>query len=425
MSPSWKRFVIVIAATLLSMVSFGAGVVAGPRVQATMGVTPAAVAGLPVEFRALLQVWSLVNDNYVDHKAVDPKTMAYAAINAMLGTLRDTGHTRFLTADEYRGQQEHFQGQFTGIGTTVAVRDRRPVILEPVPGAPAEKAGLRADDVILAIDGRDTTDMAPEDAAKLIRGRRGTTLVLTVRRGGGAAFDVSVVRDVIPIVTIRWQMLGGSDVADISIGEFSDGTDRKLDDAIQAARKEGAKRFIIDVRDDPGGLLGESVGVTSAFVSRGTVLIEEDAKGNRQTFNVDGNVVAPTEPVVVLVNKNTASAAEIFAGAMRDNRRAEIIGVTTLGTGTVLSTYQLKDGSALLLGTQQWLTPSGQTIKDRGITPDNVVSLPEGATMLQPGSTSFPKTWQEAARADDAQLAAAVRAFTDQDTSRRAPSGTG
>jgi len=425
MSPTWKRFIVVVAVMLMCLASFGVGVAAGPGVEGAMGMAPVADKGIPVEFRTLLQVWSLVNDNFVDHKAVDPKRMAYAAINAMLATLHDTGHTRFLTADEYRGQQEHFQGQFTGIGTTVAVRDHHPVILEPLAGAPADKAGLRADDVILAIDGHDTTDMTPDDAAKLIRGRRGTTLVLKIERGGGAPFDVNVVRDVIPIVTIHWQVLGGSDVADISIGEFSDGTDRKLDDAIAAAKKEGAKRFIIDVRDDPGGLLAESVGVTSAFLTQGTVLIEEDAKGGKQTYKVDGHAVAPTEPVIVLVNKNTASAAEIFAGAMKDNRRAQIVGSTTLGTGTVLSTYQLKDGSALLLGTQQWLTPSGQTIKDHGITPDEVVSLPEGATTLQPGGKSFPKNWQDAAHADDLQLAAAVRAFTDQDTSQRPTNGTG
>lgn len=425
MSPTWKRFVVVVVVALLCLVSFGVGVAAGPGVERAMGVPSVADTSLPVELRALLQVWSLVNDNFVDHSAVDPKKMAYAGINAMLATLHDTGHTRFLTADEYRGQQEHFQGQFTGIGTTVAVRDHHPVILQPVAGAPADKAGLRPDDVILAIDGHDTTDMTPDDAAKLIRGRVGTTVVLTIRRASGTPFDVKVVRGVIPIVTIHWQMLGGSDVADIAISEFSDGTDRRLDDAIEAAKKEGAKRFIVDVRDDPGGLLAESVGVTSAFLPQGTVLIEEDAKGHKQTYTVDGHTVAPTEPVIVLVNKNTASAAEIFAGAMKDNRRAQIVGTTTLGTGTVLSTYQLKDGSALLLGTHQWLTPDGQTIKDHGITPDEVVSLPDGAAILQPGASKFPKNWDDAAHADDLQLAAAVRAFAEQDMSRRGTNGTG
>ncbi len=418
MTRSWRLFCTSLVVTLLCFCSFSAGVAVGPRVQIAMGIQRAGEDGIPVEFRSLLQVWSLVNDNFVDHNAVSSKKMAYAAIVAMLETLHDTGHTRFLSAEEYQSQKEHFQGQFSGIGATVDFRDHHPVILEPLPGSPAEKAGLRPGDAILSIDGTDTTDMSLDQATKLIRGRVGTKVVLHIKRTASNELDVTVVRGVIPIVSVRWQMIPNTDIADIAISEFSDGTDRKLSTAIEASRAQGAKKFIVDVRDDPGGLLDQSVGVSSAFLQQGKVLVQQDAKGHRDDYNTKGNAIAPNEPIVVLVNKGTASAAEIFAGAMQDNHRGRVIGVTTYGTGTVLSTYQLRDGSALLLGTLQWLTPLGKTIKDHGITPDSPVTMPEGVRPTQPGSSSFPDSATLVLSGPDTQLAAAVKELT-QDVAER------
>ncbi len=405
---SWKVYISTVAVCLLCLSTYGLGVATGPAVQRTLGVGNVD-DGLPTEFRSLLQVWELVSDHFVEQSRVDPKAMVYAAIPAMLATLKDTGHTRFLTAEEYKRQQEHFQGQFSGIGATVDIRDHRPVIVAPVPGSPAEKAGLLPNDIILSIDGRDTTDLPLDQATKLIRGQRGTKVALRIQRSGGRELDIPVTRDVIPIITIRWQIIQGSDIAVISITEFSDGTAAKLETALDDARRGGAKRFVIDVRDDPGGLLDQAVAVSSAFIQSGVVLVQQDAKGHRQNYNVNGHTIAPSEPVAVLVNKGSASASEIFAGAMQDHERARVIGVSTYGTGTVLSTYQLKDGSALLLGTLKWLTPSGRTIKDQGIAPDDVVTMPESIKPIFPGTRDFPESVTAAMRGTDLQLAAAVR----------------
>lgn len=412
MSRGWQKLLACTVAGLLCLASFGLGVAAGPSVQLAMGVPTIGERGLPIEFRTLLQVWSLVSTNYVDQRSVNPKTMAYAAIDAMLATLKDTGHTRFLTANQYRQQEEEFQGQFSGIGATVDVQDHHPIIVVPMPNEPAAKAGLLPGDMILAIDGRDTTDMPLPTATALIRGQAGSVVRFLIRRGAAAPFSVSVVRAVIPIVSIHWQLVPGTQIADIAISSFSDGTAAKLQTAMAAARAQGATRFIVDVRNDPGGLLNQAVDVSSLFIPNGVILIEANAHGHQVKYRAKGDATVRHAPVVVLTNKNTASAAEIFAGAMQENQRARIIGQRTLGTGTVLSTYLLKDGSALLLGTQEWLTPQGQSIKDHGITPNERVVLASGGAVIQPGGPSFPASETAALSSNDAQLAAAIKALS-------------
>jgi carboxyl-terminal processing protease len=185
-------------------------------------------------------------------------------------------------------------------------------------------------------------------------------------------------------------MLPGADIADIAIGEFNQGTTSAVRNAVIAAKAQGAGAFVIDIRGDPGGLLDEAVSVSSLFLPSGKVLIQRDAQGHDQPFDVQPGAIDTSDPLVVLTDHNTASAAEIFAAAIRDNHRGDLVGDKTDGTGTVLSTYRLLDGSALLLGTAEWLTPDGQSIWKQGIAPDIAVSLPSGVQAIRPATLDFP-----------------------------------
>jgi carboxyl-terminal processing protease len=202
-------------------------------------------------------------------------------------------------------------------------------------------------------------------------------------------------------------MVPGTDVALIRLSQFSANLNDDVITAIKSAQVNGAKRLILDVRNNPGGLLDQAIKVTSQFLPDGNVLLQEDAEGNRDAFEVKSGGVATEIPLVVLANRGSASSAEIFAGAIQDNERGQVIGETTFGTGTVLTPYELKDGSALLLGTSQWLTPDGRLIRKQGIEPDIVVEVPAGSNLLAPSEVET-LTVPELLNSEDAQLLKAL-----------------
>jgi carboxyl-terminal processing protease len=223
------------------------------------------------------------------------------------------------------------------------------------------------------------------DIINLIRGEEGAPVDLTLfRPGSNQSVDVTVVRGEISISAATWTMVPGSDVALVRLNQFSANLNDEMTKAIEEARAEGATRLVIDVRNNPGGLLGQAVKVTSQFLTDGNVLVQEDAGGNREMFPVEEGGIAREIPIVVLINRGSASAAEIFAGAIQDHTRGTLVGETTFGTGTVLQPFELDDGSALLLGTSQWLTPEGRLIRKQGISPDIEVELPVEADLLTP-----------------------------------------
>lgn len=355
-------------------------------------------------------MWDLARNNFVDADAVDPQRMTEGAINGMLDTLNDRGHTRFMSASEAQRWQESLTGEFEGIGAYLNVReDGQAVIVRPIEGSPAEQAGLRAGDFILAVDGENTQGMNIDELVSRIRGPRGTTVELQILHVGETIpVDVQIERNNIEVPSVTWSMLSDA-IAMVRLNSFVERSSNEMQRALEQARQQGARQLVLDLRNNPGGLVNEAVGIASQFLPPNTpVLVEEDRNGQRRVTNTRSGGVALDLPMVVLVNFGTASSAEILSGALQDAERATIIGVPTTGTGTVLTTYTLNDGAQLLLGTSQWLTPDGRLIRQKGIEPDIEVVLPSDAQPLSPLDAA-ELTLDELLQSDDAQLARAIK----------------
>lgn len=337
------------------------------------------------EFAVFWETWDLARDNYVDTKAVVPDQMIAGAVNGMLNSLGDEGHTRFLTAQEAEDWDKSLRGSYEGIGAYIDVREGRAIIVEPIEGSPAEQAGLRPGDEIVEVDGISTRDWTVDELAARVSGPRGTSVTLLVLHAGEQqAVEMTIKRATIDLPSVMWRMLPDQ-IALIKLNAFNDNAGDDLKAALEAAQAQGARAIMLDLRNNPGGLLDEAVNVTSQFLPEGTpVLLEANREGKREATETKSGGVALQIPLVVLVNQNTASSAEIVTGALQDAKRATVVGEATFGTGTVLTPYRLRDGSRLLLGTEQWLTPSGRQIRGEGLTPDVVVALPEAVAPVRP-----------------------------------------
>lgn len=407
-----KRFFIIalIAIGLLGLTSaaFAAGMAVS---QSTGGLLPEPVqaADEPAEFEVFWQVWRLVHRHFVDRQVLqDPAALTYGAINGLISALGDEGHTRFLTPDEARRQRSDISGSFFGIGAQVGVRDGLPVIIAPFDGSPADRAGIKPGDIIIEVDGEDVTTLPLNEVVDRIRGEEGTTVRLTVfRPDDNESLELSIVRGEINIPALSWAMVPGTDAALIRLNQFSANLNDELVEAIQAAQSAGATRLVLDVRNNPGGLLQQAIEVSSQFLEEGNVLLQEDAEGNREAFAVEPGGIATAIPLALLINEGSASAAEIFAGAIQDHNRGPVVGETTFGTGTVLQPFNLDDGSMLLLGTSQWLTPNGRLIRKHGITPDVTVEVLAGANLLSPAEVAELSA-AELLAGEDAQLLKAL-----------------
>ncbi len=391
------RRLLAAGAVFLLMAGFWAGA-ATERVGLLPGSIVREPASVERAFTPFWQTWDLVQAHYVDRAAVQTTQLAYGATEGMLAALGDTGHTRFLTPQAYQREEQALSGQIQGIGAEIGLKNGQPTIVAPFPGSPAARAGIRAGDVIVAVDGKSVGGLDLTTIVQRIRGSSGTDVTLTVRHAGSDQnVTITVQRAEVHVPNVSWTRLPGTDVALVQLAQLAQGATNDLSAALQAARTAGATKVVLDLRNDPGGLRDEAVGVASQFLSGGNVLIERDASGHETLFPVKSGGVAVGVPLVVLVNAGTASSAEIVAGALQDHHRATLVGSTTFGTGTVLSTYVLADGSAVLLGTAEWLTPDGHQIWHKGITPDQQVALPSGVAPLAP---------EAAARLSPAQLAA-------------------
>ncbi len=339
------------------------------------------------EFRLMAEAWNAINQHYVDRSAVQPKKMAYGAVSGMVESLGDTGHSIFLTPDMVQEEHSIELGEFAGIGAELQVKNKQLVIVAPMDGSPAQKAGLRPGDIIKKVDGRSVEGLPLPQVILNIRGPVGTRVSLTIMDPiTGKERTLEIVRAKIPLHSVTWQMLPGTDLAHVRIALFSKGTAKALEKSLTEIESAGAKGLILDLRNDPGGLLDTAVGVESQLMNEGDALQEKDAHGVVRPVHLESGFKKCNLPLVVLINKGTASAAEIVAGALQDAMRAKLVGETTFGTGTVLKIIPLSDGSALQLAFLEWLTPKGRTIWHKGVTPDIIVSLPDGV------SPSIPET---------------------------------
>jgi carboxyl-terminal processing protease len=413
-------------ATILALGLFGSGYLVGlttSRAAAFSDASADAPPGVASTFGVFWQAWNLAEQHYVNRQALDPTKMTYGAVAGMLSALGDDGHTRFLSPADVQSQKDALSGHFVGIGIQVALRNGHPVVVAPIAGSPAQQAGLRSGDEIVAVDGQDVDGLAISQVSTLIRGAAGTRVTLsTVHSGETTPVDVSIVRGTVTVPSVSWAILPGTQTAQVRVSTFAERTTDDLVQALTAARLAGATSLILDLRDDPGGIRDEAIGVASQFVDSGDVLLERNAEGGLHPYPVRPGGVAVDRPLAVLINEGSASSSEIVAGAIQDHQRGPLVGATTFGTGTVLSMYPLADGSAIYLGTAEWLTPNGRQIWHHGIVPDDAVTLPASGRVLAPDDVRALSA-SDFAASQDAQLLRAVQ-LVDPSYATSAPATT-
>jgi carboxyl-terminal processing protease len=339
------------------------------------------------EFQTLLETWNTIHDNYVDTDAIDDEELVYGAAKGMVDALGDTGHSTFLEPSEADLFEQSTEGEFVGIGVQLDFSTGQLVIAFPIDGSPAAEAGLRAHDIITAVNGESTADLSDTQAGDLLRGEAGSTVTLTIERpADGSTFDVTLTRRVIKIKPVSWSMLPDN-VGLIRLSQFSVGATGGVKDALRQLKEQNATSIILDLRDNPGGLVFEAIGVASQFMPEGTPIYQyQERDGVPRPVRTTGQGLGTDIPLVVLVNQGSASAAEIVASGLQDNGRAKLYGEKTFGTGTVLNAFPLEDGSAVVLGIAQWLTPDGEEIWHKGVEPDVTVDLAADADPLRPVS---------------------------------------
>jgi carboxyl-terminal processing protease len=322
-------------------------------------------------------VWERLETNYLNESAVqNDQNLIYGSIKGLVNALDDP-YTVFMTPKETKQFEENLQGSLQGIGAELSVEDGMLIVVSPLKDSPAEKAGLRPGDVIFQIDGDATGEMTLFEAIMNIRGEKGTDVTLTIiREDIDEPFDVTITRDEITIESVTTELLDGN-ISYVSVNQFSDNTTKEFDEAIQEILIKNPKGVILDLRYNGGGYLDIAVEILSEFISgdKTAVIIQRRNPDDNQTLQVLGNTRLPDIPLVVLVNRGSASASEIVAGAIQDHKRGLVMGEETFGKGSVQEVELLRDGSSLRLTIAKWLTPEGRDIEEAGIVPDRIIEL--------------------------------------------------
>ena len=358
----------------------------------------------------IAEVIELLEERFVDDSKITSQDLSIGAIRGIVEALGDDGHTEYLTEQELLIEQEALEGRVVGIGVVLDQRSRAPLVISVVDGSPASRAGLRTGDIIVSVDGVATARLPLGELADMVRGEPGTTVTLGVERAGSdGAQLVPIERAEVEVDPVSWALAPGSDVAVIRLVQFSAGAGVQLRAAVEDAAAAGAQGVVLDLRGNPGGLVDETLSAASAFLDEGVVYLERARDEEPVAVPVEaGRAVDAQVPLVVLVDYGTASSGEILAAALRDNDRATILGEQTFGTGTILNTIRLSDGSALRLGVREWLTPAGERVFRLGVAPDEEVPMPLGAMRLSP-SDLLSLTAADFEAAEDVQLRRAVR----------------
>ena len=327
------------------------------------------IEGMPLEFAKLVEVWELMEREHIDAGTFDHAALADGAIKGMLEATEDS-HAAYLDPEQYSFQRQEIRGSFEGIGAEVTIRNGLITIVAPIPDTPAEEAGVKPGDVILSIDGESVTGWDLFQAINRIRGEKGTPVTIEVRRDRtGETAVLEIVRGVIRLESVRLTMLVGR-IGHLRITSFSGGSLDELERAMERFQRSQGLGLVVDIRNNPGGLLSSVVDITSQFVDEGLVLYQLDGQGNRRDWSAKSGGMALDVPIVVLMNDFSASAAEVFAGAIMFHDRAETIGVKSFGKGSVNNLWPLRDGSAVNFTIGRWYTPDGRLIEGEGIVPD-------------------------------------------------------
>ena len=357
----------------------------------------------------LEEALGIIERRYVDGDALSSENLTGGAIRGIVEALGDDGHTVYLTAEELQAERESLEGRVTGIGVVVDQRGGVARVISVIDGSPADIAGVHGGDIIVTVDGTDISRVAVGDVSDLVRGAVDTVVRLGVERPGASQpLDFEIVRDSIEIEPVSWAFVPGSEAAVVRIVQFSAQAGRSAGEAIEAAISGGASGLVLDLRGNPGGLVNEALVVAGSLLTEGVAYLEQGRDGNPEAVDIEpGRTIDAELPMVVLVDYGTASSAEILAAALRDNDRAAIVGEQTFGTGTVLNTFTLSDGSALRIGILRWLTPNGVDVFRVGVEPDHPIELPLGAVALVPGDL-LGMTATELERSRDLQLLGAL-----------------
>ena len=331
-------------------------------------------------FDTVAEVWNLILQDYVDKDSLDTSLLSQGAIKGMLEALDDP-YTSYLDAEAYHLASGNMEGKFEGIGAEVAVEDEQLMIIAPIANSPAAKAGIRAGDKIIEVDGRPTSEMSLAEAVLNIRGLKGSPVkLLILHQGESKPVEIEIIRAEIEMSSVNYEMRG--DIAYIGITHFSQRTNEELSHALQLIIDEAPTGIVLDLRRNPGGILQTVIDVTSHFLEDGVVGNVVDNQGNSSALTVKSTGVVTDLPLVVLVNSYSASGSELLAGALQDYARATIAGTQTYGKGSVNVLRQLGDGSGLRITTARWFTPSGRQIEGEGIEPDYELKL-EGEAAIQ------------------------------------------
>ena len=389
MNKTLRAVLLSCVVIVLVVFSFGGGFAAGHFLPIGIPATPVASTssnqgGTPTDLNTLFApfwaAWKIVHQDYVDQPVNDTLLMQ-GAISGLMQSLGDA-HTIYLSPQDYTDANSQLAGNYAGIGAYVDTTGKLLTITKPIPNSPAEKAGLQAGDQVIAVDGKDVTSLIPETVRQKVLGPEGTTVKLTIQRPGQTApFDVQITRATIVVPSVTSKMLANN-IAYIQIATFGDTTASDLHKQLAALMAQNPKSLILDLRDNGGGYLDTAIAVGSEFISGGVIVSEKSGNGNTTPHDATPGGLATDKslPMIVLVNAYSASASEIVSGALQDTGRAKLLGVTTYGKGTVqlwipLSTNQADNQGAVAVTIARWLTPKGNTIDKKGLTPDIVVQM--------------------------------------------------
>lgn len=325
------------------------------------------------ELKTFTEVLRIVESNYVEE--IEIKDLVYGAIKGMLGSLDP--HSGFMTPEEYKEMQVDTKGEFGGLGIQIGIKKGVLTVISPIEDTPAFRAGIQAGDMIIKVDGALTKNMTLMEAVHKMRGPKGTSVTITVMREGlKEPKDYTIVRDIIKIKSVKYEVIE-EDIGYVKINQFQEKTAKELGNAMKALEKEEINSLLLDLRNNPGGLLNSAIDVSDVFLPPGKLVVYiKGRQGKKVEYRTKGKRPFYNYPMVVLVNQGSASASEIVAGAVKDWNRGLILGVTTFGKGSVQSVISLSDGAALRLTTAKYYTPKGTSIQNTGIKPDIEVKLP-------------------------------------------------
>jgi len=328
-----------------------------------------------VDFSLFWRAWDLLKEKYVNKSSLDAQQLVYGAIKGMVRATGDP-YTTFFDPKETKSFSEDLGGSFEGIGAELGMKNDVLTVIAPLEDSPAQKAGLRSGDRIFKIDGKITTDMTIDEAVDLIRGKKGTEIKLTIlREGEQEAREISITRGTIEIKSLKLEFKD-SGIAYVKLIKFGEETAQEFDLAMNKITAEGSRGIILDLRNNPGGFLDKSVDIASRLIPKGAVVVmEEDSAGKRESLYTNGGDRLSSLPIVVLINEGSASASEILAGALRDDRQVTLIGRKSFGKGSVQELVNLPGNSSMKVTVAKWLTPNGDYIMEKGINPDIDVNL--------------------------------------------------